>query len=109
MYSSIHTHAHTHTHTHTHTYVYVYVCAQALSGVRLFVTPWTVAPQAPLPMGFPKQDYWSALPCLLGDLSNRGSNVRLLHWQVDSLPLHHLGKPYMCVCLSLYIHISVCV
>ena len=27
-------------------------------------TPWTVAHQAPLPMGFPKQEYWSWLPCL---------------------------------------------
>ena len=28
-----------------------------------FVTPWTVARQAPLSMGFPRQDYWSGLPC----------------------------------------------
>ena len=90
-------------------YVYVYVCAQSLSRVRLSGTPWTVAPQAPLPMGFPKKEYWSALPCPPGDLPNLGSTVRLLHWQVDSLPLHHLGKPYMCVCLSLYIHMCVCV
>ena len=27
-----------------------------------FVTPWTVAPQAPLSMGFPRQEYWSGLP-----------------------------------------------
>ena len=33
--------------------------AQLLSHVRLFVTPWTVAPQAPLSMGFPRQEYWS--------------------------------------------------
>ena len=30
--------------------------------VRLFVTPWTVAYQSPLSMGFSKQEYWSALP-----------------------------------------------
>ena len=29
------------------------------SGVRLFVTPWTVACQAPLSMGFHRQEYWS--------------------------------------------------
>ena len=27
-----------------------------------FVTPWTVARQAPLSMGFPRQEYWSGLP-----------------------------------------------
>ena len=27
-----------------------------------FVTPWTVAHQAPLSMGFPRQEYWSGLP-----------------------------------------------
>ena len=34
------------------------------SHVRLFVTLWTVACQAPLSMGFSRQDYWSGLPCL---------------------------------------------
>ena len=33
-----------------------------LSHVQLFVTPWTVAYQAPLSMGFSKQEYWSGLP-----------------------------------------------
>ena len=33
-----------------------------LSHVWLFVTPWTVARQAPLTMGFPRQEYWSRLP-----------------------------------------------
>ena len=33
------------------------------SHVRLFVTPWTVAHQAPLSMGFSRQEYWSGLPC----------------------------------------------
>ena len=33
-----------------------------LSRVRLFVTLWTVAHQAPLSMGFSKQEYWSGLP-----------------------------------------------
>ena len=44
--------------------VYVIACmhAQLLSYVRLFVTPWTVAHQAPLSMKFSKQEYWSGLP-----------------------------------------------
>ena len=33
-----------------------------LSSVQLFGTPWTVASQAPLSMGFSRQEYWSALP-----------------------------------------------
>ena len=36
--------------------------AQSLSHVQLFVAPWTIAPQAPLSMGFPRQKYWSGLP-----------------------------------------------
>ena len=43
------------------------------SHVRLFVTPWTVAPQAPLSMGFCRQEYWSGLPCPSpGDLPDAG-------------------------------------
>ena len=33
------------------------------SYVQLFVTPWTVASQAPLSMGFSRQEYWNGLPC----------------------------------------------
>ena len=32
-----------------------------LSHVQLFATPWTAVPQAPLSMGFPRQEYWSGL------------------------------------------------
>ena len=35
---------------------------QSLSHVQLFVTPWNVARQAPLSMGFPRQEDWSGLP-----------------------------------------------
>ena len=38
------------------------VHAYVLSGVRLFVTPWTVACQVPLSMEFSRQEYWSGLP-----------------------------------------------
>ena len=44
---------------------------QSLSRVQLFATPWTVSRQAPLSMGFSRQDYWNGLPCPLpGDLPN---------------------------------------
>jgi len=35
--------------------------AQSLSSVQLFVTPWTVAHQAPLSMKFSRQEYWRGL------------------------------------------------
>ena len=42
---------------------------QSLSRVRLFATPWTVACQVPLSMGFSGREYWSGLPFPLpGDL-----------------------------------------
>ena len=42
------------------------MCAGMLSHfshVQPFVTPWTVAQQAPLSMGFSRQEYWNGLPC----------------------------------------------
>ena len=41
----------------------VCVRAQLVSCVQLFVTLWAVACQAPLSMGFSRQEYWSGLPC----------------------------------------------
>ena len=43
---------------------YMYVCAalSPFSRVQFFATPWTVAHQAPLSMGFSRQEYWSRLP-----------------------------------------------
>ena len=71
--------------------------AQLASHVWLFVNLWTVAHQAPLSMGFSRHEYWSGFPCPPpGDLPDQGSNLHLLcllYWQVDSLPLHHLGSP----------------
>ena len=37
--------------------------AQSLSHVQLFVTAWNVTHKSPLSMGFPRQEYWSGLPC----------------------------------------------
>ena len=59
--------------------------------VSLFATPWTVARQAPLSMGFSRQEYWSGLPCPPpGELPDPGIQpclLYLLHWQVASFPL----------------------
>ena len=65
------------------------------SHVRLFATPSTVACQAPLSMEFPRQDYWSGLPFPSpGDLPDPEIKPESPAWQVDSLPLSHLGSPY---------------
>ena len=80
---------------HTHTILYNH-CVCMLSGVQLFVTPWTVAHHAPLSMGFSRQGYWSELPFPPPrDLPNTGIKLLcLLHWQADPLPLSHLGSCY---------------
>ena len=57
-----------------------------LSRVRLFATPWTVAYQAPLPMGFSRQEYWSGLPFPSpGDLPDPGIEPRSPALQADAL------------------------
>ena len=49
------------------------VKVKLLSRVRLFATPWTVAYQVPLSMGFSRQEYWSGLPLPSpGDLPDPG-------------------------------------
>ena len=69
-------------------------CAQSLSHVHLSVTPWTVALQAPLPMGFPRQEYWSGLPFPSPeDLPNPRTEPRSAALQADSLPFELPGKP----------------
>ena len=68
--------------------------AKLPSCVRLFATPWTVAHQAPLSMGFSRQGYWSGLPFPSpGDLPNPGIEPRSPALQADSLPSEPPGKP----------------
>ena len=67
--------------------------AQSLSHVHLFVTQ-TIACQATLAMGFPRQEYWSELPFSSAeDLSHPRIEPMSPALQVDSLPLSHLGRP----------------
>jgi len=67
-----------------------------LSHVQLFATLWTVAHQAPLFMGFFRQEYWSGLPCPPpGDLPDPEIEpvfLCLLRWQAGSLPLVALDR-----------------
>ena len=51
------------------------------------LTPWTVACQAPLSLGFSRQEYWSGWPCPAPqDLSNPGIEPRFLAFHKKSLP-----------------------
>ena len=69
------------------------VKVKLLSRVRLFATPWTVAHQAPLSMGFSRQEYWSGLPFPSpGDLPNPGIEPRSPALQADALPSEPLDK-----------------
>ena len=64
----------------------MYLCL-SLSRVWLFATPWTVACQAPLSMGFSSQDYWNGLPFhSSGDPPNPGTAPGSPALQADSLP-----------------------
>ena len=59
---------------------------KSLSCVQLFATPWTVAYQAPLSMGFSRQEYWSGLPFPSpGDLPNPGMEPESPSLQADAL------------------------
>ena len=59
-----------------------------------FATPWTRACQAPLSMGFPRQEYGMGCHFFLQVIFlTQGWKLRFLHWQVDSLPLSHQGSP----------------
>ena len=67
--------------------------AQLLNCVRLFATTWTVTYQAPLSMGFSRQEHWSGLPCPPpGHLPNPGIKARSPKLQADSLPAKPAGK-----------------
>ena len=58
-----------------------------------FCDLWTIASQASLSMAFSRQEYWSGLPFPSPeDLSDPGIESTSA-WQVDYLPLSHLGRP----------------
>ena len=67
------------------------------SCVQLFATPWTVACQAPLSMGFSRQEYWSGLPCPPpGDLPDTGiepASPATPALRMNPLPMSYQGSP----------------
>ena len=77
------------------------VSTKLLNHVQLFVTLWAVAHQAPLSMGFSRQEYWSALPCPpLGDLPDPGIKAMSLTFPAlagEFFTTEPPGKPAVCV------------
>ena len=78
----------------------------SLSHVQLFMTPRTIAHQAPLSMGFSRQEYWSGLPFPSpGDLLNPEIEPGSPALQAYSLPseppekLHFRSKPFKNICI----------
>ena len=70
-------------------------CSVSHSRVQLFSTPWAVAHQTPLSMGFPRQEYWSGLPSLrdLHDLAfSKGSS-----WPRDWTQVSCIGGRFFTV------------
>ena len=78
--------------------VYIVVIIYSLSLVQIFCDPMvTVEHQAPLCMGFSRQEYWSRLPFPSpGDLSNPGIEPTSPALKVDSLPLTYQGSLDRC-------------
>ena len=67
---------------------------KSLSHVRFFATPWTAAYQAPLSMGFSRQEYWSGVPFPSpGHLPNPGIEPRFPVQQAHALPSEPPGNP----------------
>ena len=103
-----------------------------LSRVRLFATPWTVAYQDPLSMGFSRQEYWSGLPFPSpGDLPNPGIKPGSPALQAGALSSEPPGKPikslylgsnvrfldsilvsfafFLCVCVCVWFFFLICI
>ena len=73
--------------------IFTKVKEKSLSRVRHFATPWTVAYQTSLPMGFSRQEYWSGLPFPSpGALPDPGIEPRSPALQADTLSSEPPGK-----------------
>ena len=82
---------------------------QSLSHVRLFVIPCAVARQAPLSVGFSRQEYWSRLPFPSPrDIANPGIEPRSPALQADSLPSELPRKPRLGTQEKEGISVSIC-
>ena len=78
-----------------------YECVlKSFSHAWLFMSPWFVACQTPLSMGFSRQKYWSGLPCLPpGDFPDSEIEPPSPGSPADSLPTELSGKPEGSICV----------
>ena len=66
-----------------------FVCCLVAQSYTTLCNPWTIVHQAPLSIGFPRQEYWRGLPFPSpGDLLDPGIEPVSPVLQADSLPLH---------------------
>ena len=67
------------------------------------MAPWALARQAPLSMGFSRQEYWSGLPLSSqGDLPDPGTAPGSPALQADSLLSELPGKPHTCYGMNIF-------
>ena len=71
----------------------VKVKEKSLSRVRLLVTPWTAAYQAPPSMGFSRQEYWSGVPLVKNMLANAGDMRYGFDPRVGKVPWRRKWQP----------------
>ena len=80
---------------------------KSLSHVQLFVTPWTVASQAPQSMEFSRQEYWSGFPFPSpGDLPDPGIKPGSPTLQADALPSEPTTS-FIYIYIYIYIYINL--
>ena len=93
---------HSHPLSKKHTLLSIHVVkvkVKSLSHVLLLATPWTVAYQTPLSMGFSRQKYWSGLPFPFPeDLPNPGIKPGSPTLQAEALPSEPPGKHFFSCC-----------
>ena len=81
-------------------------CAQLLSCVQFFMTPWIVVHQAPLSMEFSRQEYWSGYSLPHRILLTQGSNLGLPHCRQSLYCLSNQGSTVYTNIYSSFLHNS---
>ena len=71
------------------------VKVRSLSRVRLFVTPWTAAYQAPPSMGFSRKEYWSGVPLPSPDIKFRRTHLGFFIWSLFEILRLHVSQTLM--------------
>ena len=88
---------------------FCYCCCLVGKSYLTFATPWTVAQQAPLSLGFLRQEYWNGLPFPSpGDLPKPRIKSRSPALQADASHLCHLGRLYFLTLFKKFVFIFGC-